>query len=123
MADRSTRLDFILRLNDMVSGPLAKVKLGFSELAEKGQQNIKGMGIGLAGMMGAGVAINQSLQPALEMNRALADVRSLGVAEDALDALNVQSLSALGVQVVARPGDDVRALAAARWVEQQLESV
>jgi Asp-tRNA(Asn)/Glu-tRNA(Gln) amidotransferase A subunit family amidase len=29
----------------------------------------------------------------------------------------------LGVQVVARPGDDVRALAAARWVEQQLESV
>ena len=29
----------------------------------------------------------------------------------------------LGLQVVARPGDDVRALAAARWVEQQLESL
>jgi amidase len=28
----------------------------------------------------------------------------------------------LGLQIVARPGDDVRALAAARWVEQQLES-
>jgi amidase len=29
----------------------------------------------------------------------------------------------LGVQVVGRPGEDERALAAARWVEQQLESV
>jgi Asp-tRNA(Asn)/Glu-tRNA(Gln) amidotransferase A subunit family amidase len=29
----------------------------------------------------------------------------------------------LGLQVIARPGDDVRALAAARWVEQQLESL
>ena len=28
----------------------------------------------------------------------------------------------LGVQIVARPGDDERALAAARWVEQQLET-
>ena len=29
----------------------------------------------------------------------------------------------LGLQVVARPGDDARALAAARWVEQQLETL
>lgn len=93
MANHSTKLDFILRLNDMVSAPLAKVRMGFSELAEKGQQNIKGMGIGLAGMVGAGVAITQAMQPALEMNRALADVRSLGVAEDALDALNKKALS------------------------------
>jgi amidase len=28
----------------------------------------------------------------------------------------------LGVQIVARPGDDARALAAARWLEQQLET-
>lgn len=92
MADRSTRLDFILRLTDMVSAPLAKVKVGFSELAEKGQQNITRMGIGLGGMVGAGMAITQAMQPALEMNRALADVRSLGVAEDALDALNKKAL-------------------------------
>jgi len=93
MADRSTRLDFILRLNEMVSAPLAKVKMGFSELAEKGQQNITQMGVGLAGMVGAGVAITEAMQPALEMNRALADVRSLGVAEDALDALNKKALA------------------------------
>ena len=89
----SAKLDFILRLNDMVSAPLAKVKMGFSELAEKGQQNITQMGVGLAGMVGAGVAINEALQPALEMNRALAEVRSLGVAEDALDSLNKKALA------------------------------
>ncbi|MGP3790296.1 phage tail tape measure protein [Pseudomonas sp. B392_1p] len=88
----SAKLDFILRLTDQVTAPLAKVKMGFSELAEKGRNNITQMGVGLAGVVGAGVAITQSLQPALEMNRALGEVKSLGVAEDALDALNRKAL-------------------------------
>ncbi len=92
MADRSARLAFILSLTDKVSGPLGKVKTKFTDLATKGQQNIMKMGTGLAGMVGAGVAISESLEPALEMNRALGDVRSLGVAEDALNALNRKSL-------------------------------
>lgn len=92
MADRSARLAFILSLTDKVTAPLGKVKMGFSELAEQGQNNIKTMGLGVAGMVGAGVAISQSLKPALEMNRALGEVRSLGVAEDVLDALNRKSL-------------------------------
>jgi len=92
MADRSARLAFILSLTDKVSGPLGKVKTKFTDLATQGQQNIMKMGTGLAGMVGAGVAISESLEPALEMNRALGDVRSLGVAEDALNALNRKSL-------------------------------
>ncbi len=92
MADRSARLAFILSLTDKVTAPLGKVKTSFSDLAEQGQNNIKTMGLGLAGMVGAGVAISQSLEPALEMNRALGEVRSLGVAEDALTALNQKAL-------------------------------
>ncbi|MQT56909.1 phage tail tape measure protein [Pseudomonas sp. FSL R10-0399] len=92
MADRSARLAFILSLTDKITAPLGRVKTSFSDLAEQGQNNIKTMGLGLAGMVGAGVAISQSLEPALEMNRALGEVRSLGVAEDALDALNRKSL-------------------------------
>lgn len=92
MADRSARLAFILSLTDKVSAPLGKVKTSFTDLATQGQQNIMKMGAGLAGMVGAGVAITESLQPALEMNRALGEVRSLGVAEDALNALNQKSL-------------------------------
>jgi len=71
---------------------MGKVKTSFSDLAQQGQKNITQMGLGLAGMVGAGVAITQSLEPALEMNRALGEVRSLGVAEDALNALNRKSL-------------------------------
>ncbi|WP_095068238.1 MULTISPECIES: phage tail tape measure protein [Pseudomonas] len=92
MADRSARLAFILSLTDKVSAPLNKVKTTFSDLAEQGENNIKQMGTGLAGLVGAGVAINESLQPALEMNRALGEVRSLGVAEDALESLNRKAL-------------------------------
>lgn len=92
MSDRSARLDFILALTDKVTAPLGKVKMGFSELTEQSEKNIKTMGLGLGGVTGAFVGINESLQPALEMNRALGEVKSLGVAEDALQALNQKSL-------------------------------
>ncbi|WP_018929246.1 phage tail tape measure protein [Pseudomonas umsongensis] len=92
MADRSARLDFILALTDKVTAPLGKVKMGFSELTEQSEKNIKTMGLGLGGVTGAFVGINESLQPALEMNRALGEVKSLGVAEDALTALNQKAL-------------------------------
>ncbi|CRM88230.1 phage tail tape measure protein, TP901 family, core region [Pseudomonas sp. 22 E 5] len=92
MADRSARLDFILALTDKVTAPLGKVKMGFSELTEQSEKNIKTMGMGLAGVTGAFVGINESLQPALEMNRALGEVKSLDVAEDALSALNQKAL-------------------------------
>lgn len=92
MADRSARLAFILNLTDKVSAPLGKVKTSFSDLAAQSQQNIIQMGAGLAGMVGAGVAITESLEPALEVNRALGDMRALGTAEDALSSLNRTAL-------------------------------
>lgn len=92
MADRSASLAFILSLTDKVTAPLGKVKTGFSDLAEQSEKNIKTMGLGLAGVTAAVVGIQQSMAPALEVNRALGDVRSLGVAEDALTALNSKSL-------------------------------
>lgn len=93
MADRSAALNFILRLTDQVTAPLAQVKQSFSELATKGQAGITQMGVGLAGVVGSGMAITEALQPALEMNRALGEVRSLGVAESALDQLNQKALA------------------------------
>ncbi len=88
----SSRLDFILALTDKVSAPLAKVTNSFSELAEKSEANIKQIGTGVAGLWGSLTGIEATLEPALEVNRALGDVRSLGVAEDALGALNAKAL-------------------------------
>ncbi|PMU10435.1 MULTISPECIES: phage tail tape measure protein [unclassified Pseudomonas] len=93
MADRSASLAFILSLTDEVTAPLGKVKMGFSDLAEQSEKHIKSIGLGLGGLTAAVVGIQQSMAPALEVNRALGDVRSLGVAEDALTALNSKSLA------------------------------
>ncbi|SED16548.1 phage tail tape measure protein, TP901 family, core region [Pseudomonas frederiksbergensis] len=93
MADRSASLAFILSLTDKVTAPLGKVKMGFSDLAEQSEKHIKSIGLGLGGLTAAVVGIQQSMAPALEVNRALGDVRSLGVAEDALTALNSKSLA------------------------------
>lgn len=93
MADRSARLAFILSLTDKVSAPLGKVKTTFSDLAAAGEANIKQMGLGLGGLIGSAKGITESLEPALEMNRALGQVRSLDVAGDALDALNKKALA------------------------------
>jgi len=92
VADRSASLAFILSLTDKVTAPLGKVKMGFSDLAEQSEKHIKTIGLGLGGVTAAVVGIQQSMAPALEVNRALGDVRSLGVAEDALTALNSKSL-------------------------------
>ncbi|MGZ0703795.1 phage tail tape measure protein [Pseudomonas piscis] len=88
----SSRLEFILALTDKVTAPLAKVTQGFNDLAEKSEANIKQIGTGVAGLWGSLTGIGASLEPALEVNRALGDLRSLGVAEDALDALNAKAL-------------------------------
>ncbi|MGK3118206.1 phage tail tape measure protein [Pseudomonas corrugata] len=92
MADRSASLAFILSLQDKVTAPLGKVKMGFSELADQSEKHIKTIGLGLGGLTAGVVGIRESMEPALEVNRALGDVRSLGVAEDALSALNARSL-------------------------------
>jgi TP901 family phage tail tape measure protein len=92
LADRSASLAFILSLQDKVTAPLGKVKMGFSELADQSEKHIKTIGMGLGGLTAGVVGIRESMEPALEVNRALGDVRSLGVAEDALSALNAKSL-------------------------------
>ncbi|MCF1486218.1 phage tail tape measure protein [Pseudomonas sp. AA27] len=77
----TSRLDYILQLTDKVSAPLEKITKGISDLAD-----------GTKKLQGSLSGIGTSLAPALEMNRALADLRSLGVAEDALDALDRKAL-------------------------------
>lgn len=92
MASQSARLAFILSLTDKVTGPASKIKNTITDLAEKGQQNIIKMGAGFVGLRASLDGITASLEPALEMNRALGDVRAMGTAEDALSSLNAKAL-------------------------------
>lgn len=91
-ASATSKLDFVLRLVDQISKPLRHVNASFSELGQRGQQGIKQMGIGLAGMVGTAYALKAAMAPALGQNAALGEVQSLGVAADALELLNQKSL-------------------------------
>lgn len=88
-----SRLDFILSLTDKVTAPLARMTQGFNKLTEKSQTAIKQISDGTQKLQNSASGFGTFLEPALEMNRALGDVRSFGVAEDALEALNRKALA------------------------------
>lgn len=88
-----SRLDFILSLTDKVTAPLARMTQGFNKLTEKSQTAIKQISDGTQKLQNSASGFGTFLEPALEMNRALGDVRSLGVAEDTLEALNRKALA------------------------------
>jgi hypothetical protein len=71
------RLDFVLRLIDRVSTPLSRVQTSFSDLATRGQAGITQMGVGMAGVVGTAVALQQAMAPALAQQAALGELKSL----------------------------------------------
>ncbi|PAU61951.1 phage tail tape measure protein, partial [Pseudomonas sp. PIC25] len=93
MAATTNHLDFILRLVDQVSAPAAKVGKQLQDVAEVGKTGFVQMGAGVAGVVGAVYTLQQSMAPAIDQQRALGEVESLGVAQDALEQLNRKSLA------------------------------
>ncbi|MEB0090075.1 phage tail tape measure protein [Pseudomonas sp. CCI4.2] len=91
-ANTTSKLDFVLRLVDRISQPLGRVNASFSQLGQQGQAGIKQMGVGLAGLIGTAYSLKSAMAPALAQNAALGEVKSLGVAGDALELLNTKSL-------------------------------
>lgn len=85
-------LNFIVRLTDKISKPLKTIGGNFNALAEQGKKNAMLMAAGVGTIFGAFKGLQASLAPALEMNKALADVKSYGVAENALQKLNNTAL-------------------------------
>ncbi|HCL4123571.1 TPA: phage tail tape measure protein [Pseudomonas aeruginosa] len=62
------------------------------DVAEVGKTGFVQMGAGVAGVVGTAYALQEAMAPALDQQRALGEVKSLGVAEEALDELNRKSL-------------------------------
>ncbi len=93
MATTTNHLDFILRLVDQVSAPAAKVGKQLQDVAEIGKTGFVQMGAGVGGVVGAVYTLQQSMAPAIDQQRALGEVASLGVAQDALEQLNRKSLA------------------------------
>lgn len=93
MAFGMAGLEYILKLNDQMTAPIKGIMGQFDALAGKGKAAIGNIAAGAAGIVAAGYSIASGLQPALETSRALGEVKSLGVAEQALEQLKNKALS------------------------------
>lgn len=92
MAMAVAGLEYIIKLNDMMTSPLKGVMKQIDDLGNRGKDAMMKVGIGAAGLVAAGMAVANALGPAVEIQRALGEVKSLGVAEDALQKLQATAL-------------------------------
>ena len=86
------RLSFVVSLLDQVTGPAGKIQKTLSNTAKSARSAFADIGAGALGVAGAGIAMKSLLDPAIQMDRALGEVRSLGVADSALSDLSNTAL-------------------------------
>lgn len=80
-------LMFTVGLIDQITKPIAKISQSINGLASNYQTGTMQMASGIGGIAASGYALQQALMPAIEMDRALGSVKSLGVEQDALKQL------------------------------------
>lgn len=80
-------LRFTVGLVDQISAPLGNIQRQLNSVTNTYRQGTHTMVAGATGMVGAGFALQQALMPAIEMDRKLGEVKSLGVADDQLKTL------------------------------------
>jgi len=93
MSSRLEKLLFSVSLIDKVSGPAGKIAAQIDQLNRRATQGFAQVGVGAAGLFSTGYALSSILSPAIEMDRALGEVKSLGVADSALKQLEKTALS------------------------------
>lgn len=78
-------LEYIISLTDQLSAPLKGVMKSIDDLGKRGADAMKNIGIGVAGIVGTGVALKSALDPAIEFSRALNEVKAAGIGASGLE--------------------------------------
>ncbi|AZZ94680.1 phage tail tape measure protein [Hahella sp. KA22] len=92
MSNKLEKLMFSVSLIDRASGVAGKIQHSLDKLTQHATRGFVQMAAGATGLLGAGVALESMLGPAIEMDRALGEVKSLGVANEALRTLEETAL-------------------------------
>ncbi|NOH60284.1 phage tail tape measure protein [Vibrio sp. RE88] len=79
-------------LVDQITKPLQGITKEVQSSMEAGKQGMQNMATGGAGLVAAGFAIQNALMPAIEMDRKLGEVKSLGVLDEDLAKLSRTAL-------------------------------
>lgn len=85
-------LRFTVGLVDQISKPLGNIRRQMNQFTEGYRDASYTMASGAAGMVASGYALQRAMMPAIEMDRALGEVKSLGVADDKLKQLTQTAL-------------------------------
>ncbi|MFT6986231.1 MAG: TP901 family phage tail tape measure protein [Psychromonas sp.] len=86
------RLLMQIGLVDQVTRPLRGISNQIQSTVAAGRQGMQNMVTGGAGLVAAGFAIQNALMPAIEMDRKMGEMKSLGVTDDALKQLGKTAL-------------------------------
>ncbi|HFQ5311469.1 TPA: phage tail tape measure protein [Vibrio vulnificus] len=86
------KLDMVIGLVDQVTRPLQGITNQLNGAMDTAKGGMQDMVTGGAGLVAAGFAIQNALMPAIEMDRKIGEVKSLGVTDEALKQLSQTAL-------------------------------
>ncbi|EKO3518571.1 phage tail tape measure protein [Vibrio fluvialis] len=86
------KLLMTIGLIDQVTKPLQGISKEMHSAMDTGKSGLQEMATGGAGLVAAGFAIQNALMPAIEMDRKIGEVKSLGVTDEALKQLSETAL-------------------------------
>ncbi|EGR3300031.1 phage tail tape measure protein [Vibrio parahaemolyticus] len=86
-------LTFRVGLINQISKPLGNIQRQLNDVTNTYRKGTHTMMAGTAGMVGAGFALQNALMPAIEMDRVLGEVKSLGVVDEQLQQLSDTALN------------------------------
>ncbi len=93
MSTRLERLLFRVGLIDRASGPINQITARFDRMFSNAQNGMTKLATGGVGLYGVGRSLQSILSPAIEMDRALGEVKSLDVSSKALKLLQKMALA------------------------------
>lgn len=85
-------LEYIISLNDQLSAPLKGVMKTIDDLGKRGEDAMRRIGLGTAGIIATGAAMKNALDPAIDFNRALNEIKATGREQAGLDKITDFSL-------------------------------
>lgn len=80
-------LEYIISLTDQLSAPLKGVMKTIDDLGKRGEDAMKRIGLGAAGVIATGAALKSALDPAIDFSRALNEVKATGRDENGLNKI------------------------------------
>ena len=80
-------LEYIISLNDQLSAPLKGVMKTIDDLGKRGEDAMRRIGLGTAGIIATGAAMKNALDPAIDFTRALNEIKATGREQVGLDKI------------------------------------